>query len=192
MDDILTLLKECENDKGSEEFAAELKKAKIGNINLKAYLQQVDIADFANSIKNEFQFKIGCTQGFGPWLDGAEKHVNIGIEKPKDFNHAKDCEEKACAFLKQVVKANKSLKTVQAAGDGIRGNMEVQEAMSRLQERYYVLCKKAEQKVKNINHLLIEWKRLDDFLAPTNPYEMDDFTPKQLILFLKTYAMYYG
>ena len=39
----------------------------------------------------------------------------------------------ACAFLKEVVKANKQLKVVQAASEGIRGNIEVQETMSKLQ-----------------------------------------------------------
>ena len=73
-----------------------------------------------------------------------------------------------------------------------RGNIEVQEVLSKLQERYYVLCKKAEQKVKNINHLLVEWRRLEDFLAPTDPKDMDDYTPKQFVVFLRTYAMYFG
>lgn len=58
--------------------------------------------------------------------------------------------------------------------------------------RYYVLCKKAEQRVKNIQHLLIEWKRLEDFLEPVSPMDWDDFTPKQMVTFLKTYAMYYA
>ena len=41
MDDLTKLLKECEADKGSEGLAEGIKKAKVGIINLKAYLQQV-------------------------------------------------------------------------------------------------------------------------------------------------------
>ena len=41
MDDLTKLLKECEADKGSEALAEGIKKAKVGIINLKAYLQQV-------------------------------------------------------------------------------------------------------------------------------------------------------
>ena len=41
MDDLTKLLKECEADKGSESLAEGIKKAKVGIINLKAYLQQV-------------------------------------------------------------------------------------------------------------------------------------------------------
>ncbi len=64
--------------------------------------------------------------------------------------------------------------------------------MSNLQERYFVLCKKAEQRVKNINHLLNEWKRLEDFLAPEEPKDWDDYIPKQMVVFLRTYALYFA
>ena len=74
MDDLTTLLKECEADKGSEALADQIKKAKVGIINLKAYLQQVDVIEFTTAIKNEFSFKVGCKEGFGPWMD------KVGIE----------------------------------------------------------------------------------------------------------------
>jgi len=192
MGDFTNLLKECESDKGSEGLAEGIKKAKIGIINLKAYLQQIDVIEFTTAIKNEFSFKVGCKEGFGPWMDRAEKRMSSDIVKPKNFEEALVSEEQACAMLKEVVRANKQLKVVQAASEGIRGNIEVQEAMSKLQERYYVLCKKAEQRVKNMNHLLNEWKRLEDYLAPTDVFEMDDYVCKQWRIFLKTYAMYFG
>ena len=115
-----TLLKDCESDKASEPLADQIKKAKVGIINLKAYLQQVDVVEFARVIMNENSFKVGCAQGFGPWLDSAEKRINVELEKPNSFEHGLKCEEAACAFLKEVVKANKGLKVVQAAGEGIR------------------------------------------------------------------------
>ena len=58
--------------------------------------------------------------------------------------------------------------------------------------RYYVLCKRAEGRVKNLNHLLKEWKRMEDFLAPDEVQDWDDYTPKQMLIFLKTYALYFG
>ena len=62
----------------------------------------------------------------------------------------------------------------------------------RCLSRYYVLCKKAEGKMKNIQHLMIEWKRLEDFLEEKDPQLIDDYIPKQFLIFLKTYALYYG
>ena len=51
------------------------------------------------------------------------------------------------------------------------------------------------------SHLLInyivdlqlnEWKRLEDYLAPTDVFDMDDYVCKQWVIFLRTYAMYFG
>ena len=41
MDDLNALLKECDGDKEAEAFQEGIKKAKVGLINLKTYLQQV-------------------------------------------------------------------------------------------------------------------------------------------------------
>jgi hypothetical protein len=41
----------------------------------------------------------------------------------------------------------------------------LQVEMSKLSERYYVLCKKADQRVKNFQHLMIEWQRLVSGIA---------------------------
>ncbi len=116
--DFTALLKECEEgDKKEGKFPDQLKKARVGVINLKAYMGQVDVEEFAAAIRNEFQFKVGCEQGFGPWLSWAERRMAAAPEKPRDFEEALKCEEKACQFLKEVVKGNKALKTVQVRGE---------------------------------------------------------------------------
>ncbi len=114
IEDFTRLLKECEEGaKGKNELADQLKKARVGIINLKAYMGQVDVEEFAAAIRNEFQFKVGCEQGFGPWLSWAERRMAATPEKPRDFEEGIKCEENACKFLKEVVKGNKALKTVQ-------------------------------------------------------------------------------
>lgn len=61
VDDFTALLRECEEadrkDGGGKE-AEGIKKAKVGIMNLKAYLGQVDTEEFAAAIRNEFQFKV--------------------------------------------------------------------------------------------------------------------------------------
>jgi len=84
------------------------------------------------------------------------------------------------------------MKDVQSACEGLRGNVEAHEVMGRLQERYLVLCKKSEQRCKNLNHLLNEWKRLEAILAPEEPKDQDDYIPKQILTFLRTYALYFA
>ena len=84
------------------------------------------------------------------------------------------------------------LKSVQRAAENIHGNNDVKDVLSRLSERYYVLCKKADDNVKNIQILLREWKALDEILAPTKPEEMDDLQVKLFVSFLRTYASYFS
>ena len=135
MADLANLLKECEESKEASELHDAIKKAKVGLMNLKAYLGQVDCIEFATAIRNEEQFKVGSQKLFGPWLSWAERRLGKEREKPRDFDHALDCEKEACEFLKEVVKANKSLKQVQVACDGIRGGIQAQEVMASLQEK---------------------------------------------------------
>jgi len=194
MDDIAELQKQCENHADATKAKDELKKASIGLRNLTAYLGQVDCTEFATSLRNEFLFKVGSTEGFGPWLAEVEERIkDTKIEdRPKNFDEAMKYEETACMFLKEVVKGNKMLKRVQEAAEGIRGNIQVQDQFSSLSERYYVLCKKADGRVKNIQVLLREWQALDEILAPTKPQDMDDLQVKLFVQFLRTYASYFS
>lgn len=192
MDDIAALQKECEAHAQAGEHQEALKKARVGLINLKAYLGQVDCIEFAKEIRNEFLFKVGSQEGFGPWLAHVEEKIKSRDQRPKTYNEAVAFEEKACLLLKEIVKGNKMLKRVQEAAEGIRGNLEIQDEFSRLSERYYVLCKKADGRVKNIQILLREWKALDDILAPTKPEDMDDLQCKLFVSFLRCYASYFS
>ena len=57
-------------------------------------------------------FQVGSSEGFAPWLENAEKRVqetNID-ERPKTFDEALKFEEKACLFLKEIVKGKQYLK----------------------------------------------------------------------------------
>ena len=156
----------------------------------------MNCVEFAASIRNEFLFKVGSSEGINPWLDDAEDRIKIKTEsKPKNFKEGQEFEQKACQLLKDIVKGNKLLKTVQDAAEAIRGNIEVQDEFAKMSERYYVLCKKADGRVKNLQVLLREWQALDEILAPsflTHPQDMDDLQPKLFVSFLRTYASYFA
>lgn len=195
LDELTDLHKELENHPEVAQNAEDIKKAKVGLINLKAYLSQVDCEEFAKAINNQFLFKVGSSEGFGPWLDKAEIHIGNRDTKPSTYDQAMEYEQASCAFLKEVVQANKMMKRVKDAAEGVeKSNFGVQEELSKLSERYYVLCKKADGRVKNIQTLLVEWKKLDEILEgnlpwpPKKPGEMDDLQVKQFIVYLRTYA----
>ena len=48
------------------------------------------------------------------------------------------------------------MKRLKDAAEGNKANYQLQEDLSRLSERYYVLCKKADSRVKNMQSLLFE------------------------------------
>jgi len=193
MEDILKLQKDIEGHPDASKQAEAIKKARVGYINLKAYLNQVDCIEFATALRNEFLFAVGSAEGFGPWLDQAEERIKIKSDlRPRNYQEGLEFEQKACQLLKDIVKGNKLLKTVQDAAEAIRGNVKVQEEFSKMSERYYVLCKKADGRVKNLQVLLREWKAVDEILAPTKPADMDDLQPKVFVSFLRTYASYFA
>ena len=65
LDELITLHKECEADPEAANHADSLKKAKVGIINLKAYMSQVSREEFAASIMNQYLFKVGSAERFG-------------------------------------------------------------------------------------------------------------------------------
>ena len=58
LEDITNLQKDCEGHPEANNYQDDLKKARVGLINLKAYLGQVDCIEFATAIQNEFLFKV--------------------------------------------------------------------------------------------------------------------------------------
>jgi len=199
LDELSALHKELESHPDAGSNADDMKKAKIGLINLKAHLNQVDCEQFATYLKNTFLFKVGSKEGFGPWLEKNEVRIDNKENKPSTYDAAMEYEQASCAFLKEVVQGNKLMKRVKDAAEGVeKHNIAVQDELSKLSERYYVLCKKADARVKNIQTLLIEWQKLDEILEgnlpwpPKKPGDMDDLQVKQFVVFLRTYASFFS
>ena len=58
LEELSALHKELENHPDAGGNAEEMKKAKIGLINVKAHLNQVDVEKFASILQNTFLFKV--------------------------------------------------------------------------------------------------------------------------------------
>ena len=85
--------------------------------------------EFCSEIRNEFLFKVGSAEGFGPWLDQKEASMKDKEGRPKSYDEALEFEQKSCLFLKEIVKGNKVLKKVQEAAEG------AQEGACKIQRR---------------------------------------------------------
>ena len=68
LEELTDLHKELENHPDVAQNSEEIKKAKIGLINLKAYLSQVDCEEFATALKNQFLFKVSQFKFFGSYF----------------------------------------------------------------------------------------------------------------------------
>ena len=68
LEELTDLHKELENHPDVAQNSEEIKKAKIGLINLKAYLSQVDCEEFATALKNQFLFKVSQFKFFGSFF----------------------------------------------------------------------------------------------------------------------------
>ena len=110
MEDVLKLQKDIEAHPDASKQAEAIKKARVGYINLKAYINQVDCTEFAAAIRNEFLFKVGSAEGLGPWLEDAEDRIKIKNDlRPKSYQEGLEFEQKACLLLKHIVKGKKDL-----------------------------------------------------------------------------------
>ena len=80
MEDVANLQKDCESHAESNNYQDDLKKARVGLINLKAYLGQVDCIEFATAIQNEFLFKVRFyLASFWTWCPIEFKKVYITL-----------------------------------------------------------------------------------------------------------------
>ena len=76
--------------------------------------------DHPNFRNTAYILQVGSTQGFGPWLDQAESRISSRDVKPASYDQAMEYEQASCAFLKETVKANKMMKRVKEAAEGMK------------------------------------------------------------------------
>ena len=80
-----------------------------------ANVNTIDILKFATDMKNENEFMNGLQEQLVPWMDKGEKVTNLPLEKPKNFEEARETEKQCVFFAKDVRKANKLLANVEEA-----------------------------------------------------------------------------
>ena len=92
-----------------------LAKCRAGLVDYQANVNTIDILKFATDMKNENEFMNGLKEQLVPWMDKGEKVTNAPLEKPKNFEEARETEKQCVFFAKDVRKANKLLVKVEEA-----------------------------------------------------------------------------
>ena len=64
-------------------------------------------------MKIENEFNVGLAKNLTPWIDILEKESSKQLEKPDNFEHAREIERQAVVFAKEVRKANKLMQTLE-------------------------------------------------------------------------------
>ena len=88
------------------EIAEILAKCKAGLIDYQANVNTIDFEKFATDMKNEQEFLNGLQKQLVPWMDEAEVTANKNLQKPGNFEDAREIEKQCVMFAKEVRKAN--------------------------------------------------------------------------------------
>merc|ERR1712241_810253 len=93
---------ECEEsgDAVKPEIAEILAKCKAGLIDYQANVNTIDFEKFATDMKNEQEFLNGLQKQLVPWMDEAEVTANKNLQKPGNFENAREIEEQRMRFKK--------------------------------------------------------------------------------------------
>ena len=97
------------------EIAEILAKCKAGLIDYQANVNTIDFEKFATDMKNEQEFLNGLQKQLVPWMDEAEVTANKNLQKPGNFEDAREIEKQCVMFAKEVRKANKLLGKIDEA-----------------------------------------------------------------------------
>ena len=113
------ILKECEGHPDSKVDAIQEKIAKAKHIldEVVTAVAETKTESFTVKIKIENEFKIGLQKNLIPWIDDLEKQSCKQLEKPDNFEHAREIERSTVVFAKEVRKANKLLANLEGSID---------------------------------------------------------------------------
>ena len=154
------LLKECEQDPESKPDAIKEKVSKAKHIldEVVAAVAETKTETFTSKIRIENEFKIGLQKNLIPWIDDLEKQSFKQLEKPENFEHAREIERNTVIFAKEVRKANKLLTNLEGSIDSLPDKKLF--ATQQIQDqklRFKNIATIAATRVETMRDLLINW-----------------------------------
>ena len=155
---IVQLYKECEEseDATKPDIAALLAKCKAGLIDYQANVNTINFDKFATDLKNEQEFLNGLQKQLVPWMDGAEVTASKSLQKPGNFEDARDIEKQCVLFAKEVRKANKLLGKIDEAKTGLaRYQTTAEQQIEEQRVRFKKIASVAASRVEQMRDLVI-------------------------------------
>ena len=154
------MLKECEADPGAAEDSAKEKISKAKHIldELSAAIRDTKTESFTEKMRIESEFNIGLSKNLVPWIDDMEKQSQKPLEKPENFEHAREIERGAVVFAKEVRRANKLLGTLEAGVEQLPDRkMWAGQQLDEQKLRFKNIATVAATRVETTRDLLVNW-----------------------------------
>jgi len=154
------LLKECEQDPESKPDAIKEKVSKAKHIldDVVAAVAGTKTETFTSKIRIENEFKIGLQKNLIPWIDDLEKQSCKQLEKPENFEHAREIERNTVIFAKEVRKANKLLTNLEGSIDSLPDKkLFATQQIQDQKQRFKNIATIAATRVETMRDLLINW-----------------------------------
>ena len=96
------------------EIAEILAKCKAGLIDYQANVNTIDFEKFATDMKNEQEFLNGLQKQLVPWMDEAEVTANKNLQKPGNFEDAREIEKQGEGM--RILISETSMRLIQKVG----------------------------------------------------------------------------
>ena len=135
-----------------------LSKAKHILDELSAAIRDTKTESFTEKMRIESEFNIGLSKNLVPWIDDMEKQSQKPLEKPENFEHAREIERGAVVFAKEVRRANKLLGTLEAGVEQLPDRkMWASQQLDEQKLRFKNIATVAATRVETTRDLLVNW-----------------------------------
>ena len=158
--EFMTMLKECEAapDAGQEASKEKIAKAKHILEDLNNAINETKTESFTEKMKIENEFNIGLQKNLAPWIDDMEKESLKQLEKPDNFEHAREIEKNAVVFAKEVRRANKLLQSLESGVENLPDQkMWASQQIGEQKQRFKNIATVAATRVETMRDLLVNW-----------------------------------
>ena len=158
--EFMQMLKECESNPASSENLARENIAKAKHIleDLNNAISEIKTESFTEKMKIESEFNIGLSKNLVPWIDEMEKESLKQLEKPDNFEHAREIERNTVLFAKEVRRANKLLGGLETMVEGLPDKkMWATQQLGEQKLRFKNIATVAATRVETMRDLLVNW-----------------------------------
>eukprot|EP00092_Neocalanus_flemingeri_P018077 GFUD01019564.1.p1 GENE.GFUD01019564.1~~GFUD01019564.1.p1 ORF type:complete len:410 (-),score=104.21 GFUD01019564.1:131-1360(-) len=160
LQDYKKILKSCEEHPDSKEDLIKEKVAKAKHIldEVVSAVADTKTESFTANIRIESEFKIGLQKNLIPWIDDLENQSLKQLEKPENFEHAREIERNTVVFAKEARKANKLLTNLEGSIDSLPDKkLFATQQIQDQKQRFRNIATIAATRVETMRDLLINW-----------------------------------